>query len=171
MIVFFRASGSTIYAVSASHPFDKQDFEKLTWLFGGATRLAENSLSGIFVGPRKEMVTPWSTNAVEITQTMGLSGIERMEEFTEVTDVSSPHDAMLQRIYRHLDQETFTIHHQPDPIVEIADISAYNEQEGLALSREEVNYLKGVSKALGRDRKSTRLNSSHITPSRMPSSA
>src|SRR5579859_172820 len=109
MIVFFRAGGSTIYAVSASHPFDKQDFEKLTWLFGGAKHLPEPTAKGIFIGPRKEMVTPWSTNAVEITQTMGISGIGRMEEFLQVDDADAPHDAMLQRVYANLDQEIFTI--------------------------------------------------------------
>jgi phosphoribosylformylglycinamidine synthase len=150
MIVFFRASGSTIYAVSVTHPFDKQDLEKLIWLFGGAKPLAETTLKGNFIGPRKEMVTPWSTNAVEITQTMGIAGIERMEEFFEVKDSNAPHDSMLQRIYTLLDQEIFSIHHAPDPILEIEDIAAYNEKEGLALSKEEVDYLKDVSKKLGR---------------------
>jgi len=150
MIVFFRASGSTIYAVSVSHPFDKQDFEKLTWLFGGAKSLAETTLLGNFIGPRKEMVTPWSTNAVEITQTMGISGIGRMEEFFEVKDSNAPHDSMLQRVYASLDQEIFSIHHAPEPIIEIEDVAAYNEKEGLALSKEEVDYLKDVSNKLGR---------------------
>ncbi|HLZ16452.1 MAG TPA: phosphoribosylformylglycinamidine synthase, partial [Cyclobacteriaceae bacterium] len=150
MIVFFRAGGSTIYAVSASHPFDKQDFEKLTWLFGGAKHLPEPTAKGIFIGPRKEMVTPWSTNAVEITQTMGISGIGRMEEFLQVDDADAPHDAMLQRVYANLDQEIFTIRHKPDPILEITDIAAYNEKEGLALSAEEVAYLNEVSKKLSR---------------------
>ena len=150
MIVFFRASGSTISAVSVTHPFDKQELEKLTWLFGGAKPLADGSIKGNFIGPRKEMVTPWSTNAVEITQTMGISGIERMEEFFEVNDAQAPYDSMLQRVYTLLDQEIFSIHHAPDPILEIDDVAAYNEKEGLALSKEEVDYLKEVSKKLGR---------------------
>lgn len=150
MIVFFRGSGSTVYAISALHSFGNQDYEKLTWLFGGAKPLSDKELKGIFIGPRKEMVTPWSTNAVEITQTMGINGIERMEEFYEVSDASAAHDPMLQRIYHTLDQELFTIHHTPEPILEIDDIAAYNEKEGLALSAEEVDYLKDVSWKLGR---------------------
>ncbi|MBS1507850.1 MAG: phosphoribosylformylglycinamidine synthase [Bacteroidetes bacterium] len=150
MIVFFRGSGSTVYAISALHSFGNQDYEKLTWLFGGAKPLSDKELKGIFIGPRKEMVTPWSTNAVEITQTMGINGIERMEEFYEVSDASAAHDPMLQRIYHTLDQELFTIHHTPEPILEIEDIAAYNEKEGLALSAEEVDYLKDVSWKLGR---------------------
>jgi phosphoribosylformylglycinamidine synthase len=150
MIVFFRASGSTVYAISALHPFENQDYEKLIWLFGGAKPLPEKELKGIFIGPRKEMVTPWSTNAVEITQTMGIKGIERMEELFEVADSHAAHDPMLQRVYSGLDQEIFTIHHTPEPIVEIDDIASYNEKEGLALSAEEVDYLKDVSWKLGR---------------------
>ncbi len=150
MIVFFRASGSTIYAVSASQPFETQDYEKLTWLFGGAKALTEKELKGIFLGPRKEMVTPWSTNAVEITQTMGITGIDRMEEFFEVPNINAAHDSMLQRIYALLDQDIFIIHHVPEPILEVEDIAAYNEKEGLALSAEEVDYLNDVSWKLGR---------------------
>jgi phosphoribosylformylglycinamidine synthase len=64
------------------------------------------------------MITPWSTNAVEITQTMGIAGIERIEEFT-LASANTPHDRMLQRLYHGLDQDLFTIHHTPEPILEI----------------------------------------------------
>jgi phosphoribosylformylglycinamidine synthase len=150
MIVFFRTSGSTLYAVGSSQPFDTQDYEKLIWLFAGARPLKDHALTGNFIGPRKEMITPWSTNAVEITQTMGIKGIERIEEFFEVKDESAPHDRMLQRLYKGLDQELFTIHHTPEPIIEIDDIKTYNEKEGLALSQEEIDYLNDVSWKLGR---------------------
>ena len=150
MIVFFRASGPVTYAVGTNQTLETQDYQKLTWLFGGAKPVPEKEVKGFFIGPRKEMVTPWSTNAVEITQTMGISGIDRMEEFFEVNDANAPHDAMLQRVYTLLDQDMFTIHHTPEPILEIDDIAAYNDKEGLALSPEEVDYLKDVSFKLGR---------------------
>jgi len=150
MIVFFRASGSTLYAVGSAQPIDSQSYEKLIWLFGGARPLNEKSIDGYFLGPRKEMITPWSTNAVEITQTMGIKGIERIEEFVEVKDESIHHDRMLQRLYMGLDQDLFTIHHIPEPIIEIDDIRAFNEKEGLALSQEEIDYLNDVSWKLGR---------------------
>jgi phosphoribosylformylglycinamidine synthase len=110
MIVFFRAPGSSIFAAGCYQPFDIQDFEKLIWLFGGAKPLDDKSISGFFIGPRKEMITPWSTNAVEITQTMGITGIIRIEEFFEVDHESASHDKMLQRLYKELDQDLFTIH-------------------------------------------------------------
>ena len=105
---------------------------------------------GHFVGPRREMITPWSTNAVEITQNMGLDGIIRIEEYFPVKDENADHDPMLQRMYKGLDQNVFTTNRQPEPIVHIKDLEAYNEKEGLALSKEEMDYLKKVEKDLGR---------------------
>jgi len=150
MIVFFRASDKIIYAVGTNKSLNPQDYQKLTWLFGGATTLNDQRVPGFFVGPRREMVTPWSTNAVEITQTMGIIGIERMEEFFVVSGSNAPHDSMLQRVYTLLDQDIFTIHHTPEPILYVEDIARYNEKEGLALSQEEIDYLNSVSQKLGR---------------------
>ena len=96
------------------------------------------------------MISPWSTNAVEITQNMGLSGIRRIEELT-VTDAESPeYDPMLQVVYRNPGADMFDSLAQAAPAVEIDDISTYNAEEGLALSPEEEEYLRGLSKRLGR---------------------
>ena len=109
-----------------------------------------SSLAGVFIGPRREMITPWSTNAVEITQNMGISGIVRIEEFTAVDGENAPHDPMLQAMYKGLGQEVFTIDKTPDPIIYIEDIRSYNRQEGLALSEDEIEYLEGLSRKLNR---------------------
>jgi phosphoribosylformylglycinamidine synthase len=108
------------------------------------------TIEGWFVGPRREMITPWSTNAVEITQNMGMSGISRIEEYFPVSSGEAEHDPMLQRIYNGLNQEIFTTNKKPDPIVYIDDMAAYNLKEGLALSKEEIDYLNEVSTKLGR---------------------
>lgn len=150
MIVFFRSPAGLVYSVGHSGSLTTLDFEKLIWLFGGAKPVADKFLTGYFIGPRKEMISPWSTNAVEITQTMGVKGIARIEEFIGVENSSAKHDPMLQRLYNGLDQEIFTIHHTPEPIVEIEDIKEYSQKEGLALSDEEIDYLKDVSWKLGR---------------------
>ncbi|MCZ8070146.1 MAG: phosphoribosylformylglycinamidine synthase [Bacteroidota bacterium] len=149
MILFFRTESNLVYGVGTTLSFSVEDLQKLTWLFGGAKPLQEKSLTGKYLGPRKEMITPWSTNAVEITQTMGIKGIERIEEFFAVkADVHF--DRMLQHLYNGLDQDIFTIHLTPAPILEIDDIKKYSEQEGLALSEEEITYLNEVSWKLGR---------------------
>ncbi|MEQ8363744.1 MAG: phosphoribosylformylglycinamidine synthase [Cyclobacteriaceae bacterium] len=150
MILFFRTSSATTYAVEAAHSLSQEDIQKLTWLFSGAIFDSSPSLSGYFIGPRKEMISPWSTNAVEITQTMGVAGIIRIEEFVQTKESDASHDPMLQRIYKGLDQEIFAIHHQPEPIVAIDDLAGYSAKEGLALSQEEIDYLEETSKQLGR---------------------
>ena len=148
MVVFFK--GGNILAVETQNALSEDDAKKLTWLFSGAELLGEQSLSGFFVGTRRETITPWSTNAVEITQNMGLAGISRIEEFFAVNDANAKFDPMLQNLYKGLDQNIFTIDKQPDPIVRITDFKAYNEKEGLALSEPEIEYLEGLSKRLGR---------------------
>ncbi len=150
MILFFRKGNNCIYAVHSNNNLPQEDTEKLSWLFGKA-ELSENSeLAGFFVGPRKEMITPWSTNAVEITQNMGITGIERIEEFHRVEDENASFDPMLQVLYHKLDQEIFTVHIKPEPIREIDDITEYNIKEGLALSGEEIAYLNDISEKIGR---------------------
>jgi len=148
MIRFFR--GSFLYAVGCEKELTFSDIQKLSWLFGGAEYIEARSISGFFIGPRREMVTPWSTNAVEITQNMGIGGIFRIEEYVEVAGADAPHDAMLQVLNHNLDQDIFTVVHEPDPVKEIEDITAYNLQEGLALSQDEIEYLNELSRKIGR---------------------
>ncbi len=150
MIHFFRTRNQKIIAVQSNIALSELAVEKLNWLFSGSEFISKKSLEGWFLGPRKEMLTPWSTNAVEITQNMGLSGITRMEEFVPVSSQEVEHDPMLTRVYRNIDQNIFTINRKPEAIQEIKDIAAYNKKEGLALSEDEIQYLESVSKSIGR---------------------
>lgn len=150
MIHFFRAKSNYFYLVSASSTLSKTDHEKLTWLFEDAQYIVESNLKGYFIGPRKEMITPWSTNAVEITQNMGILGITRIEQFKQVENEKAAYDPMLEVLYNGLNQKTFDIDLQPEPIIYIDDINTYNKAEGLALSQDEVEYLDGVSEKIGR---------------------
>src|SRR5690606_17684367 len=118
--------------------------------FGNAHKLEKSVLTDFFIGPRATMITPWSTNAVEITQNMGIQGIVRIEEFIQDPKGDLPFDPMLSQRYSQLDQDIFTIGIKPQPILEIDDIAAYNKQEGLALSDEEVDYLNQLSQRIGR---------------------
>jgi phosphoribosylformylglycinamidine synthase len=150
MIYFFQVRDKGIIALETTGPLDRSTLEKLEWLFGDAGWLEGNRVSGTFVGPRREMITPWSTNAVEITQNMGISGINRIEAFGAVNGDEAHWDPMLQALYHGLDQKIFTIDREPDPVVKVTDIAAYNLQEGLALNEDEIRYLEGVSKRIGR---------------------
>jgi phosphoribosylformylglycinamidine synthase len=150
MISFFRTPTQSVIAVEADHDFNSDDIKKLSWLFNEATVESEENLQGYFIGPRREMITPWSTNAVEITQNMELNGISRIEEYYPVKEEDADRDPMLQRLYKGLDQQLFTTNRQPEPIEHIEDLAAYNEKEGLALSKEEMDYLYNMEKELGR---------------------
>ena len=150
-ISFFRTSeqGSVI-ATQADHKLCTEEIEKLCWLYGGAELLEEESLQGCFIGPRREMITPWSTNAVEITQNMSLGGISRIEEYFPVENEDADYDPMLQRMYKGLNQDIFTVDIEPASIQYIDNLEEYNEQEGLALSPEEIEYLHRIENELGR---------------------
>ena len=149
MVVFFKKGANLIYAVETNHKFTPEEAEKLTWLFDGATPLSSTSVKGRFVGPRKEMITPWSTNAVEITQNMGLEGITRIEEFHRTTLEQPEYDKMLSRLYDGLNSRVFSTSTTAAPIEYIADITEYNKREGLALSKEEEVYLRQLAERLG----------------------
>lgn len=150
MIHFFGNQSNKVYAVQAQGEISADDVKKLNWLFGGSQKIEQTVIKDKFVGPRAAMVTPWSTNAVEITQNMGISGLIRIEEFDKVSADFTAFDPMLSQKYNELNQDIYTINIKPEPILEIEDIDAYNKQEGLALSSEEVEYLNHLSNKLSR---------------------
>ena len=150
MILFFKTQNEHVIATEINHQPNQQEIDELSWLYGDATLMAEQALQGFYVGPRREMITPWSTNAVEITQNMNLSGISRIEEFFPVASADADHDPMLQRMYEGIDQNVFTVNHKPEPIKYVDNLEEYNEQEGLALSPEEIEYLHKIEQQNGR---------------------
>lgn len=150
MIHFFGNESSTVFALQTQNELSTETISKLNWLFGNVHKIEKSVLTDFFVGPRAAMVTPWSTNAVEITQNMGISGIIRIEEFQKVDSNFTDFDPMLSQKYSELNQEIYTINIQPEPILDIEDIEAYNKSEGLALSPDEVDYLNNLVLKLGR---------------------
>ncbi|KKM18380.1 hypothetical protein LCGC14_1666270 [marine sediment metagenome] len=150
MIYFFGDANTKVFAVQTRNELSQKSTDKLIWLFGNLPKIITASLDAFFVGPRAAMITPWSTNATEITQNMGISGIVRIEEFQAVEENFTDYDPMLSQKYAVLDQDIFKVDLVPESILEIDDISAYNHKEGLALNEEEVNYLKDLSVKIGR---------------------
>ncbi len=150
MIFFYHIRQHLYYVVQSSSALSEKDHLKLEWLFSRAKQLQEREINGTFIGPRKEMITPWSTNAVEITQNMGIKGIMRIEQFFRADPLGEEYDAMLQQLYQNLDQHVFDIPVTPEPVKEIDNISKYNQEEGLALSDDEIEYLESISQKTGR---------------------
>ena len=156
MINFFGNSNSKIFAVQTTEELSNENKAKLTWLFSCSELVSKEtnkqitSIDNFFIGPRSAMITPWSTNAVEITQNMGIKGITRIEEFNQVNKEFSDYDAMIFQKFSGLDQKIFTIDIKPEPIYLIDDIASFNSKEGLALNDEEITYLESVSKKINR---------------------
>ncbi len=150
MIHFFGNQNENVFAVQTTNEISTENIKKLVWLFGNQPKISSASIDAFFVGPRSAMITPWSTNAVEITQNMGIEGIIRIEEFQSVLENFTDFDPMLSQKYSSLNQDIYTIDIEPEAILEIDNIEAYNKAEGLALSPEEVTYLEGVAKKIGR---------------------
>ncbi|PCJ93386.1 MAG: phosphoribosylformylglycinamidine synthase [Flavobacteriaceae bacterium] len=150
MIHFFGDLDTKVFVIQTNKEISQQDITKLTWLFGNQPKINAASLDAFFIGPRAAMITPWSTNATEITQNMGITGIIRIEEFKASTKDFSDFDPMLSQKYDGLSQGIFKVDINPEPILEIDDIAGYNKQEGLALSDEEVGYLEKLSAKIKR---------------------
>jgi len=150
MIHFFGNKSVSVFAVQSDRELSASDIDKFSWLFGGASLINEKVIEGDFIGPRATMITPWSTNAVDIVNNMGVEGVTRIEYFVP-EEIGAPYfDPMLFQKYNRLSEELFTTHIKPAPILEIDDIAAYNQAEGLALSEEEIDYLNRLSEKLGR---------------------
>ena len=149
-ILFFQSGAGSVIAVQTLDNQPQEAIGALEWLFSCASLIEGESLDGLYVGPRREMITPWSTTAVEIAQNMNICGLKRIEEYFPVQSEAASYDKMLQRLYHGLDQNIFTVDHTPDPIEYITDFEQYNRREGLALSAEEIKYLQDLSAKLGR---------------------
>ncbi len=118
MIYFFGSPNELVFAVQSQNLLNDFNKEKLAWLFGNQPLIESTAIENgnqLFIGPRKTMITPWSTNAVEITQNMGITGIQRIEPF-EAKPVDAIFDYMLFQKYSILDQKIFEVKVEPEPI-------------------------------------------------------
>ena len=148
MINFFQKSDRDFLIIQSVNHISAEHKDILSWLFSGGTWVEVSELPGSFVGPRREMITPWSTNAVEISQNCSVTGIQRIEEFSRFEERSI--DPMLQQKYENPGQDVFKLDIEPAKIQPVVDIASYSEVEGLALSAEEISYLDGISEKIGR---------------------
>ena len=122
MILFFGKPKNSITALQIETKLEATAIEKLVWLFDDPW-LNKESISGTFIGPRATMITPWSTNAVEITQNMGIQGIIRIEQFTPLQN-HNQFDPMLFEKYKGLSTIIFDVNIDPESLIEIKDISS-----------------------------------------------
>lgn len=138
------------FIITAQKPLTSSDEERIAWFLQGAAPVA--TLPGRYVGPRKEMVSPWSTNAADVLKNMGIEGIIRVERFEEVNEEGSlTFDPMLQSVYHGLSPSSLSVTGEPAPTFPVANIREFNQKEGLALSEDEITFLEEARTTLGRD--------------------
>mgnify|MGYP002516082386 FL=1 len=150
MITFFKKDRDHVIAVESAAPLSDEAVSKLNWLFSGANALKSRSITGKYIGPRSEMITPWSTNAVEMAANMGIDGLTRIEMFERAASDNPEYDRMLRSVYDGLGQKVFDTSRRPEEIVHVDDLESYNREQGLALSPDEIEYLTLLSQRLGR---------------------
>ena len=148
MILFFGDPESKVFALETNDELDNFSIEKLNWVLN-APFLNKQTIEKSFIGPKSTMISPWSTNAVEIINNMGILSIVRIEEFLCIK-ANQTFDVMIQDKYKDLNQDIFKSYKAPDKQTLIHDINEYNDNEGLALDQNEVDYLNNLSKKLNR---------------------
>ncbi len=150
---FFRQQ-ETLFLIQSESELSAADIEKLEWLLDGQ-RLPTDKVEGAFIGPRREMISPYSTNATEIATNVGIVGIKRIEPFRSAGGstglTTSEFDPMLEMQYSGLDAHSLMITAEPEPVFFVPDIAKFNTEMGLALSAEEISYLEREKENLGRD--------------------
>ena len=61
-ILFFETTQNSVIAVSCGKALGKDDVKALEWLFSDARQIDADRVEGLFIGPRREMITPWYEN-------------------------------------------------------------------------------------------------------------
>ena len=148
MILFFGNPKLKVFAVEISKRLSIESIKKLSWVFD-SNIIEVEEITEKFIGPKSSMITPWSTNAVEITRNMGLKYINRIEVFVSYL-ISTEYDRMIHEEYKTLNQNIFKKYHIPEKINLIDDLKKYNDEQGLALDDFEISYLQGLSIKIGR---------------------
>jgi len=147
--VFF-ADEVHAYLLHSTISLTAADVEKLSWALN-ARPLSDDRMAGTYIGPRPEMVTPWSTNATEIAQNMGIGSVRRIEVFRRVGAGEAPvFDPMLEAVYPNLSVASLDITAAPEKDRIIESIEEENKSAGLALSAEEIRFMEQAAEKLGR---------------------
>jgi phosphoribosylformylglycinamidine synthase len=148
MILFFGNPKLKLFAVEISERLSIESIKKLSWVLDSSI-IESKEIKEKFVGPKSSMITPWSTNAVEITRNMGVKNINRIEVFVS-SKISEEFDRMIHEEYKSLDQNIFENNLEPEKVKFIDDLKKYNNEHGLALDDFEISYLENLSIKIGR---------------------
>jgi len=143
MIVFFKNKDHYIYAAVTQTQLSKQALDKLHGLFQGYAYTTE-SFTHSYIGPHPTMVSPWSTNVVEIIENIGIESISRVESLRPQDETFDP---LLEFHYETIGQHIFDQTQRPHDIqwIEATHIDTYQKSQNLNLDPSEVGHLKACA--------------------------
>jgi phosphoribosylformylglycinamidine synthase len=170
-----RALGSRlVHFVDAARPLDEAELELLGKLltYGPRPHLQEERGQQLLVTPRLGTVSPWSSKASDIAHVCGLKDVRRLERGTSyVIEAEEPlaeqelralghllHDRMTETLWIDTLEPDLFRAAGPRPLKVVAlgrephaALARADSELGLALSRDEIDYLVEAFSALGRD--------------------
>lgn len=141
---------SCVFLVQSKRELSAKEVDSLEWLFEAKYK-PKTSITGSFVGPKVQMLSPWSTNASDIVRNMGLVGITRIELFSKVEGKHAAIDHILEAFYSELSAKILSDFGEAKEVFEVVDIGEFNDKFGLALSQDELEYLEGAKASLKRN--------------------
>lgn len=124
--------------------------DRILWLFQAyfLTEPMYETDTHYVVGPKVNMITPFSTNVCEILHNLGFSNIYRVEKFYIY---EGQFDTLTQGKYefKNLINDFKKEGMKAVNYAHVDDIRGFNEKEGLALSEDEIKYLEDYCQSEG----------------------
>ena len=157
-------SSCDFYSVDVSQDFS--DHVKLIELLNSSET---SNLPNFFIGPRSGTISPWASKTSEIIANVGIQGVERIEKYFGyfVNNKSDEVNLSVSCLFDRMTQEVFmsskdiasvgtTVKRKPLISIDISKGSTdslikANQDLGLALSEEEINYLDHFYKSVSRN--------------------
>jgi phosphoribosylformylglycinamidine synthase len=130
--------------------------------YGGPPADAKGEV--FLVAPRLGTISPWSSKATDIARNCGLADVRRIERGILYRVEGSPadrvaiagllHDRMTETVLGAVEEADALFRHvAPRPLASVprASLAEANARLGLALSQDEIDYLRAAYDAMGRD--------------------
>lgn len=141
------SSSEIVYNILSTEPISKERFEKVI----GSKLENESQLEGITIeiGPSPSFQTSWSTNALSILNSCGITSIQKIEKSHrfKISDYDGNYDQMTETIYEHgfkfaeksFNEDSITI-----KVIPKEDIEKYGNEFGLTFDQADIDFYKNV---------------------------
>jgi phosphoribosylformylglycinamidine synthase len=166
-----EAAAEFAHFVEIAEPLSGDEARVLDRLLRYGPRVEARELNGqrLLVVPRLGTISPWSSKATDVAHNCGLAKVKRIERgiwYAVTGGVANPaalraaiHDRMTESVLDREDEAERLFHHAKPRSLDTIDvlgfgraaIEAANGNLGLALAPDEIDYLEGNFRSLGRN--------------------